>query len=33
VIEAHRWLHEHTPFVPALFDRWLDTFVAKVDGG
>ena len=22
VIEAHRWLNDHTPFEPALFDRW-----------
>ena len=33
VIEAHRWLHEHTPFEPSLFDRWLDTFVVTIDAG
>lgn len=33
VIEAHRWLHEHTPFEPALFDRWLEIFITAVDTG
>jgi hemoglobin len=33
VIEAHRWLHEHTPFGPELFDRWLETFTTTVDAG
>ena len=33
VIEQHRSLHQHAPFGPDLFDRWLDVFRATVDGG
>ena len=33
VIEAHRPLHEHDPFTPDLFDRWLQIFYDTVDAG
>ena len=33
VIENHRHLHEHDPFTPDLFDRWLQIFFDTVDGG
>jgi len=33
VIESHRHLHEHKPFTPVLFDRWLQIFVDTVNGG
>lgn len=33
VIEGHRHLHDHTPFTPELFDRWLQIFHDTVNGG
>lgn len=33
MIERHRWLHGDTPFDDELFDRWLGTFEATLDGG
>lgn len=33
VLEGHRHLHEHQPFTPALFDRWLQIFIDTVEGG
>ena len=33
VLEGHRHLHDHQPFTPALFDRWLQVFLDSVDGG
>ncbi len=33
VIEAHRWLHDTTPFDEALFERWLEIFDETLDGG
>lgn len=33
VIEAHRWLHEVTPFAPELFGAWLDILHETVTGG
>lgn len=32
-IENHRHLHDHTPFTPELFDRWLQIFHDTVDDG
>jgi hemoglobin len=32
-IESHRSLHDHAPFSPELFDRWLQIFLDAVDGG
>lgn len=32
-IENHRKLHEHVPFTPELFDRWLQIFHDTIDGG
>ncbi len=32
-IENHRPLHQHDPFTPELFDRWLQIFDDTVDGG
>jgi hemoglobin len=32
-IENHRRLHDHAPFTPELFDRWLQIFEDTVDGG
>jgi hemoglobin len=33
VIESHRHLHQHDPFTPDLFDRWLQVFHDTVDAG
>lgn len=33
VIEAHRWLHDDTPFDAALFDRWLEILDTTLDSG
>jgi hemoglobin len=33
VIEAHRWLHEATPFDAELFDRWLEILDSTLSGG
>ena len=33
VIEQHRSLHQHHPFEPELFDRWLEIFHATVASG
>ena len=33
VIEAHRWLHDDTPFDRALFDRWLEILDTTLDSG
>jgi hemoglobin len=33
VIEAHRWLHHHTPMRAEHFQRWLDLFITTVDSG
>ena len=33
VIEAHRWLHDATPFDGELFARWLDIFDSTLDEG
>lgn len=32
-IENHRHLHNHAPFTPELFDRWLQVFHDTVNGG
>lgn len=32
-IENHRQFHQHDPFTPELFDRWLQIFDDAVDGG
>lgn len=32
-LENHRQLHEHDPFTPELFDRWLQIFLDTVNGG
>lgn len=33
VLEAHRWLHDATPFDAELFDRWLEIFETTLDAG
>lgn len=33
VIEAHRWLHETTPFDPELFRLWLEILQEVLAGG
>ena len=33
VIEQHRGLHQHAPFGPDHFDRWLEVFHGTVDSG
>jgi hemoglobin len=33
VIEAHRWLHDHTPMRAEHFTRWLEMFNTTVDAG
>lgn len=33
VLEAHRWLHDTTPFDGELFDRWLEIFDTTLDEG
>lgn len=33
VIEAHRWLHDDSPFDAALFAHWLEIFDTTLDEG
>jgi hemoglobin len=33
VLEGHRHLHEHDPFTPELFERWLQIFNDTIGGG